>query len=240
MEVTGQNPFGRSRLTDDVLHEWQHLVDLGAKLFGVRAGLITRLAGREIEILLSSDTPGNPYQAGYVSPFPDSGWFCEQTLKRRSLLLIPDAPSDPDWRSNAAVTQLHMASYTGMPIERPDGGLFGTVCFIDDKRNAHNEEYFELLGQIRHLIELNLRVIEDRDQIAARDRVLDGLSQIYPICCYCKKVRDDSAGRWIAVEEYVLGITGNRASHGVCPHCLDRAMAELPPQAAAPRTASAQ
>ena len=62
MELTDPNPFDRRRLTDDVLHEWQHLVDLGAKLFRVKAGLITRLAGREIEILLSSETPGNPYR----------------------------------------------------------------------------------------------------------------------------------------------------------------------------------
>ena len=155
------------------------------------------------------------------------------------MLLIPDAPSDSEWSSNAAVTQLQMASVRGDADRAPRRGLFGTVCFIDDKRNAHNEEYLELLGQIRHLIELNLRVIEDRDQIAARDRVLDGLSQIYPICCYGEKVRDDRAGRWMAVEEYVLGITGNRASHGVCPHCLDKAMAELPPQADESRPARA-
>jgi GAF domain-containing protein len=228
MELTAPNPFDRERLTEDVLREWQQLVNLGAKLFGVKAGLITRLAGQEIEILLSSETPGNPYPAGYVSPFPDSGWFCEQTLKRSSLLLIPDAPVDPDWNGNSAVVDLHMVSYMGMPLERPDGGLFGTVCFIDDKRQTGNQDYLDLLSQIRRLIELNLRIIDDRDQIRARDRVLDGLSQIYPICCYCKKVRDDRDNRWMAVEEYVLGLTGNRASHGVCPHCFERAMAEVP------------
>lgn len=237
MELTAPNPFDRERLTDDVLREWQQLVNLGAKLFGVKAGLITRLAGQEIEILLSSDTPGNPYPAGYVSPFPDSGWFCEQTLKRRNLLLIPDAPDDPEWKDNSAVVGLHMVSYMGMPLARPDGGLFGTVCFIDDKRQTGNQDYLDLLGQIRRLIELNLRIIDDRDQIRARDRVLDGLSQIYPICCYCKKVRDDRAGRWMAVEEYVLDISGRRASHGVCPHCYEKVMAGTSSDADAPRPA---
>ncbi len=237
MESAAPNPFDRRRLTDDVLREWQQLVDLGARLFGVKAGLITRLAGREIEILLSSDTPGNPYPAGYVSPFPDSGWFCEQTLRRRGLLLIPEAPVDPDWKDNSAVVDLHMVSYMGMPLTRPDGELFGTVCFIDDKRQSGNQDYLDLLAQIKRLIELNLRIIDDRDQIEARDRVLDGLSRIYPICSYCKKVRDDSAGRWMAVEEYVLGLTGNRASHGVCPQCFDKALAELPSPADVARPA---
>jgi hypothetical protein len=62
-----------------------------AEILGVPAGLITRVDGREIEILLSSETEGNPYPAAYKSQYPDSGWYCEHTLKSRGLNLIPNA-----------------------------------------------------------------------------------------------------------------------------------------------------
>ncbi|MDO8835708.1 MAG: GAF domain-containing protein [Vicinamibacterales bacterium] len=227
MNVTDGNPFTRETLAGAVLQEWQSLLNVAAEIFGVRAGLITRVDGREIEILLASESEGNPYPAGYVTHFPDSGWYCERTLKARDLLLIPNALQDPEWRDNAAVVNLHMVSYVGMPVVRPDGGLFGTVCFLDDKQNAHNELYVRLLGQVRRLIELSLRIIVAKDEIDHRDRVLDGLSRIYPICCYCKKVREGEAGPWVAVEKYVQDVSGNRASHGICPGCFERASREL-------------
>ena len=61
------NPFNREKLTEDVLKEWQNLLDETAEILGVSAGLITRVDGKEIEILLSSETEGNPYPAAYTS-----------------------------------------------------------------------------------------------------------------------------------------------------------------------------
>lgn len=227
MNVTSVAPFDRALLTEEVLREWQSLMDLGADLLGVRAGLITRLDRSSIEILVSSATEGNPYSAGYSDPFPDSGWFCERTLNQRDRLLIPDASLSPEWKDNAAVVNLKMVSYLGVPVARPDGGLFGTVCFIDDKASAHNATHLKLVDQVRRLVELNLRIVHTTDQLASRDRLLDGLSRIYPICSYCKKVRSARGEEWIAVEEYVRQVTGSRASHGICPDCLVRAMAEV-------------
>ena len=81
MENMNANPFNRKKLTEDVLKEWQNLLDGAAEILGVPAGLITRVDGKEIEIFLSSETEGNPYTAGYTTHYPDSGWYCEHTLK---------------------------------------------------------------------------------------------------------------------------------------------------------------
>ena len=129
MEDMKANPFGREKLTGDMLKEWQSLLDATAELFGAPAGLITRVDGKEIEILLSSESKGNPYTAGYTTHYPDSGWYCERTLKSKNLNLIPNALRDPEWKDNAAAVGPHMISYVGMPIARPDGGEFGTGVF---------------------------------------------------------------------------------------------------------------
>jgi hypothetical protein len=129
MEKISKNPFNRKNLTEKVLKEWQNLLNEAADILTVPAGLITRVDGKEIEILLSSETEGNPYQADYVIHYPDSGWRCEYTLKSNGLNLITDALQDPQWKDNPAAVDLHMVSYAGMPIVRPDGDQFDTVCF---------------------------------------------------------------------------------------------------------------
>lgn len=226
MENKDTNPYNREKLTEDVLKEWQNLLDETAAILGVPAGLITRVDGNEIEILLSSATEGNPYPAACTSQYPDSGWYCEHTLKSRGLNLIPNALEDPQWQNNSAAVDLHIISYLGLPIERPDGGQFGTVCFLDNKQNAHNDMHIRLVKQIKKMIELSLRIVLAKEEIDRRDRLLDNLSRIYPICSYCKKVREET-GQWVSVEKYVLDISGAMASHGVCPNCYEKEMDQL-------------
>lgn len=52
------------------------------------------------------------------------------------------------------------------------------------------------------------------------------------ICSECKKVRDsepDENGHahWISIEQFVSKTTGSALSHGICPECYRRKMAEL-------------
>lgn len=215
------NPFNRKTLTDDVLNEWQILLNETAEILGVPAGLITRVDSKEIEIFLSSKTEGNPFPEAFTSQYPDSGWYCEHTLKSGELTLIPNALQDPQWKDNPSAVKLNLVSYLGMPIERPDGGQFGTVCFLDNKQNTHNKLHIRLVNQIKRMIELSLRIVLDKEEIDRRDRLLADLSKIYPICSYCKKVREKT-GKWVSVEKYVLDITGAVPSHGVCPQCFER------------------
>jgi hypothetical protein len=46
-------------------------------------------------------------------------------------------------------------------------------------------------------------------------KVLHGL---LPICCYCKKIRDDE-GYWQQVERYIAARSEADFSHGLCPDC---------------------
>ncbi len=223
MKNLDANPFDHKTLTEDVLQEWQNMLNDTAKIICVPAGLITRVDGEEIEILLSSETENNPYSTAFKSRYPNSGWFCEHTLKSKGLNLIPDATQDVRWKDNAAAVDLHMISYLGLPINRPDGGQFGTVCFIDNKQNAHNDLHIRLVEQIKKMIELSLRIILAREEINRRDRLLDDLSKIYPICSYCKKIRGKT-GKWVTVEEYVCDISGTMLSHGICPECYKMEM----------------
>jgi hypothetical protein len=73
VETVQPNPFNRQNLVADVLEEWQSLLDVVAELFGVPAGLITRVNGKQIEILLSSKSEGNPMRQAtrHTTRIPD-------------------------------------------------------------------------------------------------------------------------------------------------------------------------
>jgi GAF domain-containing protein len=220
MTITNRNPFNRETLVGEVLEGWQNMLNLAAELLHVPAGLITRIDGSQIEIFLSSKSEGNPYPEGFKTKYPESGFYCEWVAKNRKPMLLPDARENAEWKDNAAV-KMNMVSYLGMPIIRPDGEVFGTICFLDCRKNQHNDTILKLVGQFKRMIELNLSVLFANEEIRKRDMLFDGLSQIFPICAYCKQVRTERQ-EWVPVESYIRGISGHRASHGVCPKCLER------------------
>jgi PAS domain S-box-containing protein len=55
------------------------------------------------------------------------------------------------------------------------------------------------------------------------------LSGMLPICCSCKKIRDDK-GYWKQIEVYIRDHSEAEFSHGICPECV----AKLYPQHAKP------
>lgn len=59
-------------------------------------------------------------------------------------------------------------------------------------------------------------LIEELRHALAEIRTLRG---IIPICCHCKKIRDDT-GYWNQVEGYISEHSDARLSHGICPDCI--------------------
>jgi len=87
----------------------------------------------------------------------------------------------------------------------------------------------------------------DKDLLLARIQVAERvvrlqtevkqLAGLLPICCYCKKIRDDQ-DYWGQVEEYIGNHTDATFSHGICPDCyqehiepqLERLKQHRPPE----------
>jgi hypothetical protein len=58
------------------------------------------------------------------------------------------------------------------------------------------------------------------------------LEAMLPICAWCKKIRDEP-GYWRGVEEFIHDLVDVRFTHGVCPQCTAKQMAEFGAQLAA-------
>jgi GAF domain-containing protein len=143
------------------LKKLQSIVDIMASLIKVPAGLIMRLDGEQIEVFVSSKTSGNPYKMGDKEHLINSGLYCETVIKSNSMLVVPNALNDPDWRNNPDV-KLKMISYLGLPINLPSGKPFGTICVLDNKENHYCSEYVKLLTQFRDLVEDHFRIVENK------------------------------------------------------------------------------
>src|SRR6201985_3378526 len=102
-------------ISDDVLAKWQSIVDTMAALVDVPTGLVMRIVGDQIEVLVSSKGKANPYTVGASEHLFGSGLYCETVIRSGGKLLVPNALQDPEWEDNPDV-KLNMLSYLGLPI----------------------------------------------------------------------------------------------------------------------------
>jgi hypothetical protein len=207
-----------SQLTDALLGKWQHAVDIAAELLTVPAALIMRCQGNEIEVLVASASPENPYHPGEKEPLPGSGLYCETVIKTRRMLLVPNALKDEKWRNNPDI-KLGMISYLGYPIFLPQGEVFGTICVLDIAENSYSETHKKLLLRFKELIEAQLELVHTNCLLQDALIQVKTLQGMLPICAHCKKIRDDQ-GSWQQLEAYISQRSGAKFSHGVCPDCL--------------------
>jgi DNA-binding response OmpR family regulator len=82
----------------------------------------------------------------------------------------------------------------------------------------------ELLARVQSMVRI-IRAERDRDRLIgelqealANIRTLRGL---LPICCHCKKIRDDK-GYWSQLEKYIHEHSDAEFSHSICPDCLGK------------------
>lgn len=66
------------------------------------------------------------------------------------------------------------------------------------------------------------RLISELQDALAKVKVLSGF---LPICAYCKKIRNDE-GYWTQLEAYISAHSETVFSHGCCPDCAKKVLAE--------------
>lgn len=147
--------YNSVQVPSEIMHKWQEVVDVLAEIMHVPSALIMRLEPPNVKVFVSSESKGNPYEADELASL-NTGLYCETVMKTSQPLLVDDAISDDQWRSNPDV-KLGMISYLGVPISWPDGEVFGTICVLDNKRNEYSKPYLRLLLQLRDAVQQDLR-----------------------------------------------------------------------------------
>ncbi len=158
----------------NTLRGWQQTVDLLAEVLGVAAALIVRvLPAAEIEVLVSSQTPGNPYRAGQKSAL-GADIFSATVATGGKELLVPYLPAEAR-RFSGPDAAAGLLSYMGVPLHWPSGRVFGAICVLDRQENHYEGFCRKLLGQAQDLVRLGLQALYDAQVRSQNGEELDRL-----------------------------------------------------------------
>jgi len=135
------------------------------KRYGFDLWLVTRTEGEDWIVLQSED---NGYGVASGSVFRWSDSFCSQMVRGNGPCIAPDSKLVPAYAAAPIGRQVEIGAYIGVPIQKPDGGLFGTLCAIDPERQPETlKEELDLIQLLAAMLSTVLQM-ELRSQEAAR------------------------------------------------------------------------
>jgi len=141
-------------------------------------------------------------------------------------LIVADATCDERFAGFANVTgDPHIRFDAGVPLRNPDGLALGTVCVIDcvprTLEPMQEQALAALARQASAQLELR-RSHKELGELLARVKILSGL---VPLCAWCRRVRNGKE-YWEKVESYLEAHSEAHVTHGMCPECMARELAD--------------
>jgi hypothetical protein len=138
------------------------------------------------------------------------GWRVGDMISGEWLGLLENAFADGARHEFEAA--FHGRAYAFLIAPIPEAGYANFYGTDITARKAAEAEREKLIAQLQDAL--------------ARVKTLSGL---VPICAWCKKIRDDG-GFWKEVEVFVQSHSDATFSHGVCPDCRAKWLADQPPR----------
>jgi diguanylate cyclase (GGDEF)-like protein len=158
-----------------VLDEWQDISNLVAHLCKVPSTLLMQKNDQTLHVVIASDHPDSPFRANQkINSSPGS--FCNQVIETQQPLHVPNVLKEPEW-AESSVVKSGMVSYYGVPINWPDGSVFGSFCVLDNKASIRSEMEITLINQFAHIIELTLELTYSKDKMYQLS-ITDDLTQV--------------------------------------------------------------
>ena len=141
--------------------------------------LVTRALGVPVSLvsLVSDDRQFFKSATGLAEPWasrretPLSHSFCQHVVAGDAPLVVDDAHHDPRVADNAAVDELAVTAYAGVPVHGPDGLPIGSLCAIDATPRVWSEQDVALLQDLADALSqlIAMRVAAARRRAAVLD-----------------------------------------------------------------------
>jgi len=155
------SPYEQESYFDNVpdslsLEKWQKTINLITKLFDAPVAWIMQANNKGLEALVASTGKKNNISAG--STFnQEEDIYCKRVMESKDKLYVKNASKEGVWDNNPAYVQEEFISYLGVPLQWPDGAMFGTLCVLDKKETNYSEEFVELMWQLKEVIDADLK-----------------------------------------------------------------------------------
>jgi hypothetical protein len=135
-----------------------------------------------------------------------------------------------DWEMNVPVRG-HLMSLTFIGNTTSSGLVIAASSSRSDlgRVQAELDEFARINNELatlqRQFAKQSAELAVMNEQLRESLANVKELRDLLPICTRCKKIRDDQ-DYWHTVEAYISTHTSARFSHGFCPECLQRELAE--------------
>ena len=164
---------------DDVVCQ---ALDAARLQLGMDIGYFSEFVGEEQVICAVEGDPSSfGLEPGTRVPLADS--YCQRVVDGRLSSLVPDTADDPITRDLATTASAGIGAYVGVPLELPDGRLFGTLCAASSTRRPHlGKRDLAFVRVLARLLaeHLQRRADEERHaaELAAANAELEAFAQI--------------------------------------------------------------
>lgn len=102
----------------------------------------------------------------------------------------------------------------------------GVYRWIFDRGVPYSDDTDSFAGYIGSCIDVTEKIMAQQALNEAHESEIKQLQDILPICCYCKKIRNDK-NYWEQIELYISSHSNTSFTHGICPECMTRVMSEF-------------
>jgi diguanylate cyclase (GGDEF)-like protein/PAS domain S-box-containing protein len=131
-----------------------------AKLYDSASGVIVQYRQGSFNVVSASDNSENFLQVNSSWPV-DIPSFCRRIMETDEQLYVKDAVNSDEWSCIPPVADGPVRSYSGYPLYWPDGTFFGSFCVIDTKSSDYAEPLKSMLGQLKLVVESELKHVHD-------------------------------------------------------------------------------
>lgn len=172
-----QNSYHDKLPTELSLEKWQKTVDVIANIFNAPGAWIMQANIKGLEALVASKSIQDEFPAGY-STSKETNIYCKAVLESSNSLYVKNATKEGIWDDNPEYTDAGFISYLGVPLQWPNGNVFGTLCVLDKKETNYSDGFIELMWQLKELIDSDLKNLLLIKELQAKS-VNDELTSIY-------------------------------------------------------------
>lgn len=134
---------------------------LVAKLLDAPTALVSFVTD-DRQFFPASHGVGEPWKSRGGTPLALS--FCQHVVKTDDDLVVPNAPEDERVKDNAAIEELDVHAYLGVPLRAPGGEPLGALCAVDTKPREWTASDIAIMHDLAEAVAdtIALRVSEHR------------------------------------------------------------------------------
>jgi GAF domain-containing protein len=150
----------------------QAMFSLIHELVGLRICVLSRvdLDANTLTVVEALDQAGLGVASGTV--VPASGMPGDYVARSSMPLRMNDLDTSPFFRESRARTKLGLRSYLGVPLQRSDGTVWGTLAATDTVPRELTDVHLQMLAIFAKLLVLEFEREEQRDALAAQAQML--------------------------------------------------------------------